>query len=136
MDAEADHREFPVSMDQFPVRAKKVRVSNRTGNLPQRVGIAERIGGSFAERGRKWPELEKIPVIFPVGRESDRARNQQNPVFLRWGLAAGRNRAETAPHPDLLRAKSGAREKRARGHVRRHDACSTYPDGRSPRHPA
>jgi hypothetical protein len=66
--------QFPVSMDQFPVRAKKFRAPNRTGNLPQRIGIAERIEKSLAGRGPKWPEFEKFPVIFPVGREREPGR--------------------------------------------------------------
>src|SRR5258708_27164014 len=58
---------------------KKFRVLNRTGNLPQRIGIAERIDGSMPKRGPKWPELEKFPVIFPVGREfEDRGRPHES----------------------------------------------------------
>jgi hypothetical protein len=58
---EADRCEFPVSMDQFPVRMEKFRVPNRTGNLPQRIGIAERIDGSLAEKGAKMAGIRKIP---------------------------------------------------------------------------
>src|SRR5258708_40036424 len=63
---------------------KKFRVPNRTGNLPQRIGIAGRIDRTLAQKGPRWPELEKFPVIFPVGRESERAPNRQNPVLLRY----------------------------------------------------
>src|SRR5712691_9637080 len=65
MDDEADRCKFPVPMDQFPVRAKKFRVPNRTGNLPQRIGIAERIDGSIAETGSKMAGTRKIPCYFP-----------------------------------------------------------------------
>jgi hypothetical protein len=53
----------------FLFGAKKFRVPDRTGNLPQRIGIAERIDVKIAERGPKWPEFEGFPVIFPVSRE-------------------------------------------------------------------
>src|SRR6266852_1626821 len=65
MDDEADPCKFPVSMDQFPVRAKQFRVPNRPGNLPQRIGIAERIDGGIAENGSKMTGIRKIPCYFP-----------------------------------------------------------------------
>jgi hypothetical protein len=69
MDDEADHLEFPVSMDRFPVRTEKFRVPNRTGNLPQRIGIAARTDASLAEKESKMAGIRKFPDIFPVGRE-------------------------------------------------------------------
>src|ERR1700686_5504717 len=44
---------------------KKFRVPNRTGNLPQHIGIAERIDGSLAEKGSKMAGIRKIPCYFP-----------------------------------------------------------------------
>jgi hypothetical protein len=61
MNAEADRREFPCFDGSFPVRTEKFRVPNRTGNLPQRIGIAERIDASLAERGAKMAGIRKIP---------------------------------------------------------------------------
>jgi hypothetical protein len=38
---------------------------------------------ALPKRGRKCPEFEIFPVVFPVGRERERAPIQQKPVFLR-----------------------------------------------------
>jgi hypothetical protein len=45
--------------------ARKFRVPNRTGNLPQRVGIAERIDVRVPETGSKAAEILQIPCYFP-----------------------------------------------------------------------
>src|SRR6266853_524784 len=44
---------------------KQFRVPNRTGNLPQHIGIAERIDGKLAEKGSKMAGIRKIPCYFP-----------------------------------------------------------------------
>jgi hypothetical protein len=48
---------------------KNFRVPDRTGNLPQRIGIAARIDVKIAKRGPELPKFEEFAVIFPVGRE-------------------------------------------------------------------
>jgi hypothetical protein len=59
-DDEADPCKFPVSMDRFPVRARKIQ-----GIRPQNVGIAARIDGGIAEKGPKMAGIRKIPCYFP-----------------------------------------------------------------------
>jgi hypothetical protein len=44
---------------------KKFRVPKRTGNLPQRIGIAGRIDASPAEKGAKMAGTRKVPCYFP-----------------------------------------------------------------------
>jgi hypothetical protein len=72
---EADRREFPAPIDQFPARAEKFAVPNRTGNLPQRIGIAGRIEESLAEEGSRWPG------VHPCGER----RNKEQGV-LRYSV--------------------------------------------------
>jgi hypothetical protein len=47
---------------------KNFRVPDRTGNLPQRIGIAERIDRSIAETGAKAAGILKIPCYFPCSQ--------------------------------------------------------------------
>src|ERR1700674_4603701 len=88
MDDEADRCKFPVAMDQFPVRAKKFRVPNRTGNLPQRIGIAERIDASLAEKGSKTGNSRTA---------ADPAAADRLMRLARRITAAGNSRCRAAP---------------------------------------
>jgi hypothetical protein len=36
---------------------------------------------ALPKSGRKWPEFEEFPVVFPVGREKEHAPIGQHPAF-------------------------------------------------------
>jgi hypothetical protein len=64
--AEKKRDKFPVPADEIHLfRQNKLPVPCRTGNRPQRLGIAVKIGAGTRQKEAKWSEISKIPCYFP-----------------------------------------------------------------------
>jgi hypothetical protein len=73
--------------------AKKLRVPNRTGNLPQRIGIAERIDVKLAEKGARMAENLQIPCYFPCWQGIGTYSNSAESGLLEIVIGSGGVRA-------------------------------------------